>query len=162
MTTTEEKIVSIIESYEPRLKTVLNVVGIELERFSWHCSKIFKQGTGAYALAVSRDPEHLTRNGGPDDFDFEVSADSFSYTLDSKPDDFGITFKLAVVSFSGETIITSLLYQFINDSRFSAYEAKDRAMTEDEIEQEMMILEKFDPYQIVTAIQKWQKGKLPK
>lgn len=162
MTTTDEKIILIIESYEPRLKAVLHVAGIELERFSWHCSKIYKQGIGAYAIAVSRDPEHLTQKVGPDEFDFEVQVDSLSYTPDDKSDEFGITFKMSVISFGGENILASLLYQFINDSWFSIRKAKNLAMTEDEIEQEMVILEKFDPYQIVTAVQKWQKGKLLK
>lgn len=157
LVTTTQSLELLIEKYEPRLKAILNSIKKELESFSWFCSAIFREGIGGFAFAVSREQArvNLMRRGDFDEQDFEVQANTWSYTTD-KAEEVGMTFKLSAYSFSGDSILNQGIDQ---DITFSAFLSSNKAMSEEDVELEMQILEKFEPYQMVLAVQRWLKGR---
>lgn len=147
----------IIERYKDRLKNVLDNVRIELERFSWHCSKISKLGGGAFAIAVSRDPSHLTRDGELDGYDVEVQVNTLTAHADNG-ELINAKFTMNVIPFEGAPIF----YRFL-DSLFpaSAFRIMSPIDLEKAIGDSMKELESIEPYEIVKMLQKWIKGKSP-
>ena len=149
----------IIERYQERLKKVIDNVRIELERFSWHCSKISKVGDGAFAIAASRDPHHLSRDGEPDEYDFEVRVETIIAHPEDSDEVINAKFKMDIIPFEGPPIF----YKFI-DSLFppeSAFKLMSPVDLDQAIESSMRELETIEPYDIVKMVQKWLKGKLP-
>lgn len=137
--------------YEDRLKNVLTHIKTELERFSWFCSKIYELEDGTYAIGVSRDASHLTRDGDPDEQDVEIIA----RLMNSKQWDGtrgGLSFNVDVTSFGGESVGGLTPFNWTEDVWVPAID-------EDKVEARMQLIEKADPYSMVKLLQKWLKGK---
>jgi len=138
-------------TYEDRLKNVLTGIKTELERFSWFCSKIYEQEDGRYAIGVSRDANHLTRDGDPDEQDVDVVAQ----ILNSKDWDGtrgGISFNVDITSYGGEMIGGLTPYNYTDDVWVPVTD-------ESRVECRIHLIENADPYDVVKLLQKWLKGR---
>lgn len=137
--------------FEDRLKNVLTRIKIELESFSWFCSKIYELEDGVYAIGVSRDQDHLTRDGEPDELDVEIVAQLMD-SMDWANIRGGASFNVNVLSYGGELVggFTPFLFA---DSQWVPI------IDEAQIEARMKLLEEQEPFGMVKLLQKWVKGK---
>jgi len=143
--------------YSDRLRAMFGPIIEELKRFSWYCSKPFEVEDGQYAIAVSRDQAHLSKNGEPDDLDVEISA----ALLESEEwEDVrgGLDFSLTITSYGGDKIgrFPSVTLDFDRKSNWAAISDYE------EIEKRFKLIENVDPYHLVLMLQKMTKGKSAK
>ncbi len=137
--------------FEDRMKNVLSAIKAELETFSWFCSKIYVLEVGEYAIGVSRDESHLTRDGESDELDTQLT---FSFAKSKEVDGTrgGVSIKLELRSADGFRIATWLPYN-LGDNKWVSI------TDEQKILKQMILAEKWEPFSVVTALRSWVKGK---
>lgn len=143
-------------TYEDRLKSILTGIKTELESFSWFCSKIYELADGLYAIGVSRDPSHLTRDGDPDERDVEVTVQvSESADWDENVRG-GVSFSIDAHSANGEYIGYITPLDITQDTWVPAIDAES-------IEARMVTIEMgHNPFDMIKLLRKWLKGKAPR